>query len=256
MVFQDYALFPHLTVQDNIAFGLENRKDKRDIISRMLDLTGLHNLAKRYPHELSGGQQQRVALAPGPELLLLDEPFSNLDAGLRKSLSHEVREILHQENTSAILVTHDQEEVYCFADSIGIMHEGQLQQWGSPQELYCQPANAFVANFIGEGVLIDGISQQNGFATTAIGVIPIEHNPGEDLLLQVLIRPADVELTPNDNLSAHVKQLDFQGDSSLVHLQISSGETLLAQITDHSIQRGDSVTFQVNANPLHAFITG
>ena len=158
MVFQDYALFPHLSIADNIRFGLDHHKSERreEIIRQVLELVHMDTLGDRYPHELSGGQQQRVALiralARGPKLLLLDEPFSNLDAELRKRLNLEVRDILKEYGISAVLVTHDQEEAFTFGDSIGVLHEGVIQQWDTPFNLYHKPVNKFVANFHWSGL--------------------------------------------------------------------------------------------------------
>jgi iron(III) transport system ATP-binding protein len=155
MVFQDYALFPHLTVRRNIAFGLhgKNKEDIDSSVDQLLALVQLQNHAEKYPHQLSGGQQQRVALAralaPEPRILLLDEPFSNLDTEMRRSLSHEVREILIARKISAILVTHDQEEAFAVGDETGVMLDGSLQQWGKASDLTTNPANAFVARFLG-----------------------------------------------------------------------------------------------------------
>ncbi len=155
MVFQDYALFPHLTVKDNIAFGIQD-KDKTERtakIADLLDMIKLKDYASYYPHQLSGGQQQRVALAralaPNPVILLMDEPFSNLDTELRRSLSLEVRDILKQNNITAILVTHDQTEAFTVADEIGVLDNGVLQQWADPETLRQHPVNGFVANFMG-----------------------------------------------------------------------------------------------------------
>lgn len=155
MVFQDYALFPHLSVARNIAFGLHGR-DKAEVeatVQQLLTLVHLEKHADKYPHQLSGGQQQRVALAralaPEPSLLLMDEPFSNLDSEMRRNLSCEVRDILIERKTSAILVTHDQEEAFTVADETGVMLEGGLQQWGTAEQLLENPANDFVARFIG-----------------------------------------------------------------------------------------------------------
>ena len=156
MVFQDYALFPHLTVHDNIAFGIQD-KDKTErnlIIADLLSMIKLEDHAAYYNHQLSGGQQQRVALAralaPNPTILLLDEPFSNLDTELRRSLSLEVRDILKQNSITAILVTHDQTEAFTVADEIGVLQNGILQQWGEPESLRRQPVNDFVAGFMGK----------------------------------------------------------------------------------------------------------
>jgi iron(III) transport system ATP-binding protein len=158
MVFQDYALFPHLTVQDNVRFGLhqQTRKQQTHRVKEVLAWVGLATSAQRYPHELSGGQQQRVALAralaPAPQLLLLDEPFSNLDVELRERLALEVRGILKQANTTALFVTHDQMEAFAIGDVIGVMSEGRLHQWDDAYTLYHRPATRFVADFIGHGV--------------------------------------------------------------------------------------------------------
>jgi iron(III) transport system ATP-binding protein len=155
MVFQDYALFPHLTVKDNIAFGIQDndKTERSDKIADLLDMIKLKDYASYYPHQLSGGQQQRVALAralaPNPVILLMDEPFSNLDTELRRSLSLEVRDILKQNRITAILVTHDQTEAFTVADEIGVLDNGVLQQWGDPESLRQHPANNFVANFMG-----------------------------------------------------------------------------------------------------------
>ena len=162
MVFQDYALFPHLTVAGNIGFGLQrsSKSERETRISEMLATVGLTEASRKYPHELSGGQQQRVALAralaPRPDLLLLDEPFSNLDVTLRERLSLEVRDILKSQNATAILVTHDQDEAFAMADEIGVMHQGEIQQWDTAFNLYHRPANHFVADFIGQGVFLPG----------------------------------------------------------------------------------------------------
>jgi len=156
MVFQDYALFPHLTVRKNVAFGLHGKEKAsiNDQVSQLLTLVRLSDHADKYPHQLSGGQQQRVALAralaPDPRLLLMDEPFSNLDTEMRRSLSQEVRQILIERQISAILVTHDQDEAFTVADVTGVMLEGNLQQWGNAQELMQTPANDFVASFLGK----------------------------------------------------------------------------------------------------------
>ncbi|HSD59639.1 MAG TPA: ABC transporter ATP-binding protein, partial [Burkholderiales bacterium] len=162
MVFQDYALFPHLSVSENVAFGLHGmpRAGRRARVEELLAVVRLAEAARKYPHELSGGQQQRVALAralaPRPDLLLLDEPFSNLDVDLRERLSLEVRDILKSQNATAILVTHDQHEAFAIADEIGIMHGGEIQQWDSAYNLYHKPVNRFVADFVGQGVFLEG----------------------------------------------------------------------------------------------------
>ncbi|CAM5382450.1 ABC transporter ATP-binding protein [Eoetvoesiella caeni] len=160
MMFQDYALFPHLTVEKNIAFGLRRQDKSRSAkrVSELLELVGLQGTAQRYPHELSGGQQQRVALAralaPEPELLLLDEPFSNLDIDTRERLAFEVREILKQTGHTALLVTHNQAEAFAIADRIGVMRQGAIVQWDTPYGLHTKPADTFVADFIRREALV------------------------------------------------------------------------------------------------------
>ena len=160
LVFQDYALFPHLRVDDNIGFGLRQLgpAERAARVREMIDLVGLAAHADGYPHELSGGQQQRVALAralaPRPALLLMDEPFSSLDVDLRARLGTEVRQILKASGTTAMLVTHDQQEAFAMADQVGVMHEGRIEQWDRPYELYHRPATRYVADFIGEGVFL------------------------------------------------------------------------------------------------------
>jgi len=180
MVFQDYALFPHLSVGDNIGFGLrgESALARQRRVDEMLELIGLANRGERFPHELSGGQQQRVALAralaPQPHLLLLDEPFSNLDVELRERLSLEVRDILKRAGMAAILVTHDQNEAFVMADMVGIMREGRIEQWDTPYNLYHRPATRHVADFIGQGVFLPGevMSRQVVERRTGVGSIP------------------------------------------------------------------------------------
>lgn len=175
MVFQDYALFEHISVADNIAFGLHKMPKplRKQRVLDMLNLVELSEHANKKPSQLSGGQQQRVALAralaPSPKLLLLDEPFSNLDVLLRESLAMNVREILKRTNTTAILVTHDQNEAFAIADKVGVMHEGKLMQWATPFDLYHQPATPMVASFIGEGAMITG-QLQAGSVKTALGM--------------------------------------------------------------------------------------
>jgi len=177
MVFQDYALFPHLSVSDNIGFGLRDmtQKQKCGRIKELLDIVGLSDAASCFPHELSGGQQQRVALAralaPRPDLLLMDEPFSNLDVTLRERLSMEVREILKKHGISALMVTHNQQEAFAMADVIGVLHQGNLEQWDTAYNLYHRPTSRTVADFIGEGVLLPGRVIGNDAVETGMGVL-------------------------------------------------------------------------------------
>lgn len=180
MVFQDFALFPHLRVEENVRFGLHRleRREQQGRVQEMLAIVGMLAYAQAYPHQLSGGQQQRVALAralaPRPSILLLDEPFSNMDVDLREQLAREVRNILKQENNTAVLVTHDQNEAFAMADQICVMNEGSVMQQGSGYDLYHRPANRFVADFIGQGVIIPATVESLTSVKTELGMIRSE----------------------------------------------------------------------------------
>ena len=241
MVFQDYALFPHLNVADNIAFGLSGHsaEARKARVAELLALIGLPDYGGHYPHQLSGGQQQRVALAralaPKPELVLLDEPFSNLDADLRTRLSKEVRSLLKQENTSALLVTHDQQEAFAMADKIGIMADGRLQQWDTPYNLYHNPATPAIAGFIGQGVLLRGQMSGSHCVRLALGefcgVVPNHCQSCREV--DVLLRPDDVVHDDNSPVSAEVLDKDFKGSYFIYTLKLDSGETVLAHVPSH-----------------------
>ena len=241
MVFQDYALFPHLNVPDNIAFGLSGHsaEARKARVAELLSLIGLPDYGGHYPHQLSGGQQQRVALAralaPKPELVLLDEPFSNLDADLRTRLSKEVRSLLKQEKTSALLVTHDQQEAFAMADKIGIMADGRLQQWDTPYNLYHNPATPAIAGFIGQGVLLRGQMSGSHCVRLALGefcgVVP--HHCQSCREVDVLLRPDDVVHDDNSPVSAEVLDKDFKGSYFIYTLKLDSGETVLAHVPSH-----------------------
>jgi len=241
MVFQDYALFPHLTVAANVAFGLQ-QLDKPTRLSRvaeLLETVGLAEASAHYPHELSGGQQQRVALAralaPRPELLLLDEPFSNLDVALRERLSQEVRDILKLHNATAIIVTHDQLEAFAVADEIGVMHEGRIQQWDHAYNLYHQPANRFVADFIGEGALLAGTALNPGQLEIELGIlsggIPADCPRGS--ALDVLLRPDDIVHDDASPLLAEVVKKAFRGAEILYTLRLPGGSKVLSLVPSH-----------------------
>ena len=200
MVFQDYALFPHLSVSDNIGFGLRDmtQKQKCGRIEELLDVVGLSDAESCFPHELSGGQQQRVALAralaPRPDLLLMDEPFSNLDVTLRERLSMEVRDILKRHGISALMVTHNQQEAFAMADVIGVLHQGNLEQWDTAYNLYHRPTSRTVADFIGEGVLLPGRVIGNDAVETGMGVLKgnFTHPCKNGCPANVLLRPEDI----------------------------------------------------------------
>ena len=247
MVFQDYALFPHLDVAANVAFGLDRRTAsaaRRARVAEVLALVGLAGSEKRMPHELSGGQQQRVALAralaPQPKLLLLDEPFSNLDVDLRERLAHEVRGILKAAQATALFVTHDQLEAFAIGDRIGVMHEGRLHQWSDAYSLYHRPATRFVADFIGHGVFAPASLQRVGdqmVVQTALG--PLADGSGSPLAAcecgqcEVLLRADDIVHDDHAPVKAQIVRKAFRGSEFLYTLRLASGETLLAHVPSH-----------------------
>lgn len=258
MVFQDYALFPHLSVAANIGFGLHAwpRADRARRIDELLVLVGLQGYAQAYPHQLSGGQQQRVslarALAPKPKLLLLDEPFSNLDADLRQSLAQEVRQVLKQEGITAILVTHDQQEAFAFADQIGLIDQGRLQQWGSPMALYQQPVNKTVAQFLGQGswltaAVVDAHQLRFGLGDY---VSPEPHGLAIGTEVTVLIRPHELCCCQGEGLGVEVLASVFQGGSVRHTLRLGNGEVTYA---DWPVPHTGTVGVRLQLDQLIAF---
>jgi iron(III) transport system ATP-binding protein len=269
MVFQDYALFPHLTASENVAFGLRSvsREERTARVSELLATVGLAQVARKYPHELSGGQQQRVALAralaPKPDLLLMDEPFSNLDVDLRERLSQEVREILKAQNATAILVTHDQHEAFALADDVGIMQDGVIVQWDSPYNLYHKPATRFVADFVGEGVLVPGrvlnpkqVEIELGILTgevpheCAIGCLQCANGCSVD----VLLRPDDIVHDDGSAVQAEVLQKAFRGAEILYTIRLPSGGRALSLVPSHHNHAiGEKIGIRVEADHVVAF---
>ena len=260
MVFQDYALFPHLTVSENIAFGISRHPQRRRIVSELLELVNLDRLGNRYPHELSGGQQQRVALAralaPEPAMLLMDEPFSNLDGDLRRRLSAEVRDILKARGISAMLVTHDQSEAFAMCDQVGVLREGRLQQWDTPYNLYHEPATPFVASFIGQGYFLRGQLLTPDTVQTELGVI--RGNRAYQLptgsAVDVLLRPDDIVGEDGSALTATITGKVFLGATTLYRLQLPTGstvETLFPSHDDHPL--GEVLGIRVAADHLVIF---
>ena len=247
MVFQDYALFPHLTIADNVGFGIASlpRAEREARVQQMLDLVGLAHAAKRAPHELSGGQQQRVALAralaPRPRLLLLDEPFSSLDVDLRERLAQEVRVILKDSGTTALLVTHDQFEAFAVGDVIGVMNKGRLEQWDDAYSLYHRPASRFVAGFIGHGVFAPAriVECEHGNCVeTPLGELHDVGNcpvPGAYPLgeCDVLLRADDIVHDDASPVRALIERKAFRGSEFLLTLRLASGERVLAHVPSH-----------------------
>ena len=269
MVFQDYALFPHLTIEKNVAFGLGHNpaEDVHLRVRQLLATVGLSGQGEKYPHELSGGQQQRVALAralaPRPELILLDEPFSNLDVGLRERLSVEVREILKREGSTAVMVTHDQHEAFAMADEIGIMYEGRIQQWDSPYNLYHRPANRFVADFIGQGVLVTGTVGDNNSVRMELGTLvsdtPVECSETCDhcdngCRVDILLRPDDIVHDDASTVQAEVLQKAFRGADILYTLRLASGTEVLSLVpSHHNHALGEKIGIRLDADHVIAF---
>ncbi|WML90004.1 ABC transporter ATP-binding protein [Thiothrix lacustris] len=259
MVFQDYALFPHLNIADNITFGIrkQSSQDKARRVAELLELVNLPGYAKRYPHELSGGQQQRIALAralaPRPRLLLLDEPFGSQDVELREMLAREVRDILKREGMTAILVTHDQHEAFAMADEIGVLQQGRLQQWDTGYNLYHKPANAFVAGFIGQGVLLPGIVLNHNTVATALGNVhgDVPESCQPECPVSVLIRPDDLRLVADSPHPATVISRGFRGAEYLYGLALNDGSQLLALTPSHQAHPiGASVCIELDLQHL------
>ncbi len=263
MVFQDHALFPHMTVAENIGFGINrsmSKAQKKDRIEEMLSLVGLGSLASAFPHEISGGQSQRTALAraiaPRPKLLLMDEPFSNLDSSLRESLGHEIHDLLKEAEMTSIMVTHDQFDAFALADKIGVVSSGIVQQWGSAFDLYHAPSNRFVADFIGEGGFIPGQVNGDNSVSTEIGNIngklvnPV--NRGDDVAL--LIRPDDVVYDPNGSFSGTITRKAFRGAHTLYKITVGDSHSLLSLIPSHDdFEVGETITLNIQADHLVCF---
>ncbi|RUO29980.1 iron ABC transporter ATP-binding protein [Aliidiomarina sedimenti] len=265
MVFQDVALFPHLTVADNISFGLRGAStaEKRSRVAELLEHIGLEGYGPRYPHQLSGGQQQRVALAralaPRPRLLLLDEPFSSLDAELRESLATEVRAVLKKENITALLVTHDQQEAFAMADKAGMMYRGRLLQWDTPYGLYHQPSHHLVANFIGHGVLLRGHINQNGCVETPLGCLHGEHfgSAGVGEVVDVLIRPDDIVIDSAGEQEASIVSRGFRGSHFLYTAELADGAQVLCMAPSHyQYDVGSQIRLKMNLDHLVLFHAG
>lgn len=228
LVFQDYALFPHLTVGDNVSFGLhrQGKRARRDRVREVLALVGLSGFEPRYPHELSGGQQQRVAvaraLAPAPALLLLDEPFSNLDADLRAQMRDDVGGILKTTGTTAVFVTHDQDEAFTIADVVGVLNHGRLEQIGPPEEIYHRPATPFVAEFVGAADFIPGVAGRDGLVTE-LGVIENVGGLEMGTRVRVMVRPDDVDFALAETGDTVILRRYFRGAENLYCLGLASG---------------------------------
>jgi iron(III) transport system ATP-binding protein len=251
MVFQEYALFPHMTVIQNISFGLQElaTEEKKQRLSEVMELVRLTGLEGRYPHELSGGQQQRVALArtlaPRPVTVLLDEPFSNLDAGMRWEVRQEVETILRANRIATIFVTHDQEEAFAMADRVGVMTKGRLEQIDTPDTIYGCPSTPNVARLVGTCDFITGLAR-DGIAETEIGNLPIirkNESIRNGSTVAVLVRPDDLRVTPDPNGNALVLSREFRGGETLLVVQTPSGTSIKCrQLSYTELRRGSKVS--------------
>lgn len=262
MVFQDFALFPHLTVAQNVAFGLKkwSRAEREARVDELLKLVGLEVQRDAYPHQISGGQQQRVALiramAPRPAILLLDEPFSSLDADLREQIAREVRAILKRDGVTAILVTHDHMEAFAMADRIAVLGEGKLHQWDIPYNIYHEPADRFVADFVGQGAMLPGTVNEARHIETELGEVlghlPEECKPG--CRVEVLLRPDDVIHDDESPLKLSVSERAFRGAEYLYTLALPNGGHILCMVqSHHNHALGEKVGIRLDLKHLAVF---
>jgi iron(III) transport system ATP-binding protein len=253
MVFQEYALFPHLRVVGNIAFGLGHlsRSDRENRVQEMLRLTGLEGFERRYPHELSGGQQQRVALAralvQNPVVLLLDEPFSNLDPDMAGRMRQELHTLLRRMKTTTILVTHDHDEAFAMADRIAVLNHGVLEQMDSPEIIYHLPSTPFVADFVGQADFITGHVRE-GMVHTELGVFPNTLAAEEEAPVVVMIRPDDIHLLPDKSAGPRIVARQFRGSENLYTVRLGSGQIVHSSESSTSVyQEGTAVELRVSA---------
>jgi iron(III) transport system ATP-binding protein len=259
---QEGGLFPHLTVAANVGFGL-SRAARRGRVNELLELVGLADLGRRYPHQLSGGQQQRVALARAlavePEVVLLDEPFASLDAHMRASVREEVQRILQASATTTLLVTHDQDEALSLADRVAVLRDGQIAQYATPQELYARPLDDRLARFVGEANLIAGVLD-GAFVDTPLGRLPALWH-GEMLptpcAVSVLIRPEQIDLYPADGgtgFTGRIVRTGYHGHDAVLHVQVNQPETaehlLVRTLGDTQLSPGLAVKLDVRGPVL------
>jgi len=260
VVFQDAALFPHLRVEDNIAFGLPRGRDRGARVQHLLELVDLAGYGRRYPHELSGGQQQRVALAralaPQPSAVLFDEAFGNLDAGLRASVREQTVAVLRAEGAAGVFVTHDQGEALALGDRVAVMRAGRLEHVGVPEHAFHAPANRFVATFLGEADFLPG-EQRGAQVHTELGPLPaVVDDPRASGPVEVMLRPHEVGFTPDPDGDARVAAREFRGASYLYTLQLPSGARVRS-VRPHTVEHpvGAAVRVDVEAgHPVRSFV--
>lgn len=262
MVFQDYALFPHLTIEKNVMFGLNKwkRKERKERTQEVLELVGLADFANRYPSQISGGQQQRVALAralaPRPLVVLMDEPFSNLDAGLREKMRYEITSILRKANTTAIIVTHDQKDAFAVSDRVVVMKDGIIQQVASPREMYRCPKNSFVAQFVGKTNLITGkLEKDLKHVKTMIGTVCLP-NQTEQMCenVKLSIRPEGCQICTEGtgSYTGEVERVTYSGEYQELHVNLSSNKSSESMVIyapiDQDIEVGSIVSFNIKSD--------
>ncbi len=246
IVFQDYAIFPHLSLAQNVGFGLKRGQSER--VAEMLNFVGLGGLGERMPHQLSGGQQQRVALAralaPQPVVLLLDEPFSNLDAALRVEMRQEVRRLLKASGTTAVFVTHDQEEALFMGDLVGVMHGGRLEQVGTPEAIFHQPRTRFVAEFLGQTDFLPGTVTDQG-VQTPLGFLPQNLSLPSGTAVDIAVRPDDLRLTPDEGGNGRIVSRRFVGIAFVYEVRLDDGTLIHSwQPHENSLAEGTAVSVQ------------
>ncbi|EGQ7853002.1 ABC transporter ATP-binding protein [Vibrio vulnificus] len=259
MIFQDYALFPHLTVAENVAFGLRgwSSEARQSKVKEMLELVHLSSFADRYPHQLSGGQQQRVAIARSlaykPDLLLLDEPFSNIDTQVRHELIAEIRKIFKQQGVTAIFVTHSREEAFAFADKMAVMNHGVIEQYGTASELYYKPSSKFVADFLGGGSYLPAKRLSESEFETHLGVV--EATAQQSILIndqcELLLRPQHIQISAAEESSIRIMEQQFMGDHCRYVIE-ANGNKLLASSAEE-LNIGQMVSVKVDTQGILAF---
>ncbi len=257
MVFQEWALFPHMSVADNVGYGLSRPERSGPMVNEALALVGLGDLGDRMPHTLSGGQQQRVALAralaPRPRVLLLDEPFSNLDTSLRLEVRTEVHRLLHELEITSVFVTHDQEEAFVLGDRVAVMNEGEIRQVGTPQEVYHRPADRWVAEFVGSVSVLRG-QAVGGSVDTIVGPITVDDALTGDV--DVVVRPEHLALAPNGAtpaVTAEVELVEFYGHDAMVFVAIDGHRLQVRTGPMVDVKRGDRVGVQFVGGAASAF---
>lgn len=266
LVFQDYALFPHLTAKENILLGLKDKKYDVGLLEHLFSIMKVKELSNRYPHQLSGGQQQRVAiirtLIRNPEIVLLDEPFSGLDTNLKEEMARELRLLFKDIHCSALLVTHDQKEAFSFSDKIGIMNKGELIQWSTPFDLYHEPHSRFTATFIGETSFIRATKISSGEYQTVLGKFRADNHHGEHSEVDLMVRPDDIHLeAPSHPLAPDevsctgiIKDYEFRGPNTMYLIKLQSGEFVKALVPSHqTYQKEQDVVFHVDMDRYIVF---